>query len=59
MSVLPQIAVQATSIVTLALFVGGMPPDTCKVASKEASKEITKEVVEVTNPTIPIYAGTQ
>lgn len=59
MSVLPQIGVQATSIVTLSSCVRTMPPTTCKLNSKESSKESTEELVEVTKLTIPICAYTQ
>jgi len=59
MNVLPQTGVRATSIFTFSSFVGAMPPATCKVASKEDLESSTEEAVEVTNPTIPIYADTQ
>lgn len=56
---LPHTGVQAASIVTLLSFVGTMPPTTCRVASKEASDVSIKEALEVTKPTIPIYANKQ
>ena len=62
MSVLPHTgvrAVRAASIVTLSSSIGTFPPATRDVASKEALEASTEGSIEVTRPTIPIYANTQ
>ena len=57
MSVLPKTSVHATSITTMSLSVGDMPP--CKVTSKELSEASTDETSKVTRPNVSIYADTQ
>jgi len=56
---LPQIGLQATSIVFHSSSIRIMPPTTHKVVSKESSRARTEEVVEVIKITISIYADTQ